>query len=299
MTPTRRTLLAAPLALAACDRFASAEPTPPDAPPLKSVSPAPFGTAIKALQIDDPDWVALARANVSQLTPEWEMKMEYILTSRASHGDGYRFDASDRIVDWAARHGMGLHATTLIWYSQGEEACGGLSPAEYRQQFDTYIATVAGRYAGRVRGWDVINEAVAENGEGLRQHHWAQNLGEIDHMVRAFEQAKQADPNAVLFINDYNLENHPKKGATFLNLVERMLSRGVPIGGIGTQCHVSVDLPRGALTDSMRDIASLGLPVHVSEFDCSMIPDGVFPTSRRDREAAQIRLYEEAIKLAA
>ena len=82
-------VLFASLALAACDRTA-AEPTPPNLPPLKSVAPAPFGAAIKAMQIDDPDWVALARAQVSQLTPEWEMKMEYIV------GDdgGFRFDTT-------------------------------------------------------------------------------------------------------------------------------------------------------------------------------------------------------------
>jgi len=237
--------------------------------PLKSQVPYPVGTCAMSGQLDDPDWARLARTHFNQITPEWEMKMEYILTSRASHGDGYRFDASDRIVDWAARHGMGLHATTLIWYSQGEEAFRGLSPADYRQQFDTYIATVAGRYAGRVRGWDVVNEAVAENGEGLRQHHWAQSLGEIDHMVRAFEQAKQADPNAVLFINDYNLENNPKKGATFLNLVERLLKAGAPIGGIGTQSHLDIEIPEGQITRFIGQAAQFGLPLHVSELDAS------------------------------
>ncbi|MFN7128813.1 MAG: hypothetical protein ACK4OJ_07080, partial [Brevundimonas sp.] len=98
---SRRTVLASGLALplAACDST-SAEPTPPNAPPLKSVAPCPFGTAIKAIQIDDPDWVALARANVSQLTPEWEMKMEYVL---ADGLDRPRFDRTDRIAAFAAR----------------------------------------------------------------------------------------------------------------------------------------------------------------------------------------------------
>ncbi|MFN4069161.1 MAG: 1,4-beta-xylanase, partial [Brevundimonas aurantiaca] len=85
-------MIASSLALAACDRTA-AEPTPPNLPALKSVAPAPFGTAIRAMQIDDPDWVALARAQVSQLTPEWEMKMEYVL---ADGLDRPRFDRSDR-----------------------------------------------------------------------------------------------------------------------------------------------------------------------------------------------------------
>jgi len=248
--------------------------------PLKSQVPYPVGTCAMSGQLDDPDWARLARTHFNQITPEWEMKMEYILTSRASHGDGYRFDASDRIVDWAARHGMGLHATTLIWYSQGEEAFRGLSPADYRQQFDTYIATVAGRYAGRVRGWDVVNEAVAENGEGLRQHHWAQSLGEIDHMVRAFEQARLADPEAVLFINDYNLENNPAKGDTFLRLVERLLKAGAPVGGIGSQNHLDIEIREGQISRFIREAAQFGLPIHISELDASLKREGGMPDVR-------------------
>jgi len=175
---------------------------------------------------------------------------------------------------------MALHGTTLVWYSQGEEAFRGLSPVDYRQQFDRYIAAVAGRYAGKVRGWDVINEAVAEDGNGLRQHHWAQNLGELDHMVRAFEQAKLADPDAVLFINDYNLENNPKKGATFLKLVERLLNAGAPVGGIGTQSHLDIEIPEGQISAFIHEAAQFGLPLHISELDASRRREGGPPDVR-------------------
>jgi len=272
--PSRRSLLLGAAGLMASGCRASAQPDTA-VPPLKSIAPYRVGTCAMTGQLDDPAWTRLALEHYNQITPEWEMKMEYILTP-----DGYRFDAPDRIADWCEAHGMALHGTTLVWYSQGEEAFRGLSPVDYRQQFDRYIAAVAGRYAGKVRGWDVINEAVAEDGNGLRQHHWAQNLGELDHMVRAFEQAKLADPDAVLFINDYNLENNPKKGATFLKLVERLLNAGAPVGGIGTQSHLDIEIPEGQISAFIHEAAQFGLPLHISELDASRRREGGPPDVR-------------------
>ncbi|MEG1452567.1 endo-1,4-beta-xylanase [Brevundimonas sp.] len=251
-----------------------AQPTAP-IPALKDAAPCPVGTCAMTGQLDDPAWNRLALTHFNQITPEWEMKMEYILTP-----DGYRFDAPDRIADFCRAHDLHMHGTTLVWYSQGEAAFRGLSPHEYRAKFDDYIATVAGRYRGRVRGWDVVNEAVAEDGNGLRSHHWSQNLGEIDHMVRAFEQAKLADPDAVLFINDYNLENNPAKGDTFLRLVERLLKAGAPIGGIGTQSHLDIEINEGQISRFIREAAGFGLPVHVSELDASLKREGGMPDVR-------------------
>uniref|UniRef100_UPI00390CD2C9 endo-1,4-beta-xylanase n=1 Tax=Brevundimonas sp. TaxID=1871086 RepID=UPI00390CD2C9 len=264
---SRRTILAAPLALAACDRFASAEPTPPDVPPLKSVSPAPFGTAIKAGQIDDPDWVALARANVSQLTPEWEMKMEYIL---ADGLDRPNFDRSDRIAAFAQAEGMAIHGHTLIWYAQGKEAFAGLSGAAFDRAFDGYIATVAGRYRGKVRSWDVVNEPILDDGSGMRDCHWSARYGHDGYILRAFEKARAADPQALLFLNDYNQESVPAKGAQFLKLVERLLKAGCPLQGLGLQSHLWIDIKPGVIAAFMREAAQFGLPIHVSELDCTL-----------------------------
>ena len=110
-------------------------------------------------------------------------------------------------------------------------------------------------------------------------------------MVRAFEQARAADPDAVLFLNEYNLENIPRKGATFLHLVERLLKLGAPIGGIGNQSHLNIEIPAGQIATFMRDAASLGLPIHVSELDFPMQRDGGgLPDMRSnaDRRAQQV-----------
>lgn len=273
--PSRRSLIIGAAGLMATGCEASAQPETVSVPPLKSLAPYRVGTCAMTGQFDDPEWSRLALEHFNQITPEWEMKMEYILTP-----DGYQFDAPDRIASWCRSHGMALHGTTLIWYSQGEEAFRGLSRADFRLQFDRYIAAVAGRYAGQVRGWDVINEAVAEDGNALRQHHWSEGLGEIDHMVRAFEQAKLADSDAVLFINDYNLENNPTKGATFLKLVERLLKAGAPIGGIGTQSHLDIEIPEGQISAFIGEAAQFGLPIHISELDVSRRREGGPPDVR-------------------
>ena len=280
---SRRLLLATPLALMACDRFASAQPAAPGpVPPLKSLAPFPVGTCAMAGHFDDPAWVGLATTHFSQLTPEWEMKMEYILTD----GFRYRFDRPDRIAAFARDHGMRLHGHTLIWYSQGAEAFAGLDRARFTAEFDRYITTVAGHYRGKVVSWDVVNEAVTDEGSSLRDCHWSEVFGQDGYIIRAFEKAREADPDAVLFLNDYNLENTPTKGATFLKLVERLLKAGAPIGGIGTQSHLDIRIPAGQTAAFMRDAASLGLPIHVSELDASL----------RSGETVDLRTHAQRIE---
>ena len=243
-------------------------------------------------QFDDPAWVALAREQVSQLTPEWEMKMEYILQSTGR----MTFDAPDRIAAVCAAEGVRLHGHALIWYSQGEQAFAGLDGRAFAAAFDRYIAEVAGRYRGKLVSWDVVNEPIAEDGSGLRDHHWSRALGADGYMVRAFEQAKLADPDAVLFLNDYNLENNPVKGATFLRTVERLLKAGAPIGGLGTQSHLDIEIPAGQITAFMRELGAFGLPVHVSELDASLRSErrGDFRSRAQRLEQQQARVVELA-----
>lgn len=292
-------LLAAPLALAGCDRLASAQTAAgPLAPPLKSLAPFPFGATGMTWQLDQPDWVEQTLRHCSQLTPEWEQKMERTL----GPGFSYDFEPSDRVVAFAHHNGLRVHGHTVIWYSQGAEVFDDakLSRARFAAEYDRYISSFVGRYRGRMAGWDVVNEPVAEDGNGLRDCHWSRALGMDGYMVRAFEQAKAADPDAVLFLNEYNLENIPRKGATFLKLVERLLKLGAPIGGIGTQSHLDIEIPAGQITAFMRDAASLGLPIHVSELDFPMqrdggrMPDLRSTAERRAQQVARVGELAEA-----
>ncbi len=139
----------------------------------------------------------------------------------------------------------------------------------------------------------MVNEAVNDDGAGWRDSLWSQRLGRLDHMRIAYDLAHGADPGATLFLNDYNLETNPKKRATFLGLAEALLKAGAPLGGLGTQTHVPADLAPGAITAALRDLASLGLKVRISEMDVSLAGAQGFasPDDLRRRQAA---LYAEA-----
>lgn len=288
---SRRSVLTAPLALGAC---AAAQPNPTPLPALKSIAPFPVGVCAMTGHLNERAWVDLATRHFNQITPEWEMKMEAILGADRT----YDFTRPDRIAAFAAERGMRLHGHALVWYSQGAEAFAGLDRARFAAEYDRYITAVAGRYRGKTASWDVVNEAVAEDGNGLRDCHWSQVLGQDGYIIRAFEQARAADPDAVLFLNDYNLENNPVKGATFLRLVERLLKAGAPIGGIGTQSHLDIEIPAGRIAAFMREAAAFGLPIHVSELDASRVHEGGVEMrsarQKRDQQTGRVAELAEA-----
>ena len=289
MNLRRRAFLGSAMALAACGRRASSQPrrdyAPHDLPPLKAAAPFPVGTCITTAQLDDPAFAAFVAAQVSQLTPEWELKMEYVVQADGSH----RFDAPDRIAAFAADRGLRFFGHTLVWYAQAPEAFARLEGGAFRDAYAAYIAAVVGRYKGRAVGWDVVNEAVAEDGDGWRDSLWSQRLGALEHMRLAYQLAHAADPGAALFLNDYNLERSPQKRSTFLKLAEALLHAGAPLSGLGTQTHVGADLPPGAITAALRELAGLGLKVRISEMDVSLSR-----ASGGDLERRQAALYAEA-----
>lgn len=290
----RRALFAAPLALAACDRFAAAEASIREVAALKSLASFPVGTCAMTQQFDDPRWVHLLTTHFSQLTPEWEMKMEYILADDGS----YRWEAPDALAAHARDLGLRLYCTTLIWYSQDSAWFRSLDRARFAAEFDKWIAALTGRYRGQAVGWDVVNEPVAEDGNGLRDCLWSERFGQEGYIIRSFEQARLGDPDAVLFLNDYNLENNPRKGATFLRLVERLLAGGAPVGGLGTQSHLDIGIPAGQITTMMRELGQFGLPIHVSELDASRRSDRRLdlrsPEERRTQQTARVTELAEA-----
>jgi endo-1,4-beta-xylanase len=287
----RRGFIAASLALAACSPKAAGQPRQALAP-LKSVAPFPVGTCIQAAQLDDPAMAAFVAAQVSQLTPEWELKMEYVVQDDG----GYRFDAPDRIAAFCAAHGLRLFGHTLVWHQQKPAVFERLAgdPKAFRAAYAAYIAAVVGRYRGRAVAWDVVNEQVTDDGAAWRDTLWSRALGQLEHMRLAYQLAHAADPAADLFLNDYNLESDPKKRATFLRLAEALLNAGAPLTGLGTQTHVAADLAPGSISAAVRDLASLGLKVRVSEMDVSLARAQGLVNVRADLQHRQAALYAEA-----
>ena len=138
---------------------------------------------------------------------------------------------------------------------------------ELLQRMHDHIYTVVGRYKGKIKVWDVVNECVADGGPNpLRNSLWLQIIGP-DFIAKAFQYAHEADPNAILRLNDYGLEN-PDKRQRFIALIKQLQAEKVPVMAIGTQTHVSVSSPSFAEEDQeLTDLETLGLPIHITELD--------------------------------
>ena len=286
---SRRAALATGLALAACNSKAQPPAMPLSLPPLKSSVPFPVGAAISVEGLEDAGYQDVLLRNFSQVTADWEMKMEVILQDNGT----FSFAKADEIANFARQHGLRLHGHNLIWYIYSpkpfERVLG--DRAAFERAYGNYILAVAGRYKGQAVGWDVVNEPVAEDGNGYRDCLWRKAFG-MDYVPIAYEYARRADPGALLFLNDYNLEFKPNKRANFLRLVEDLQKRGL-IDGVGTQNHLEADpeLKPGIIKACIRDLAATGLKVHVSEFDFSLQHARL--VGRQAKLDDQIRFAEE------
>jgi endo-1,4-beta-xylanase len=164
----------------------------------------------------------------------------------------------------------------LVWHSQVprwvfEDAEGKtLTRDVLLDRMHDHIRTVVGRYKGRIGGWDVVNEALSDDGS-MRPSPWYRIIGE-DYILKAFQFAHEADPDAELYYNDYSLENGAKrKGA--VELIRKLRAAGAPITGIGLQGHVRIDSPDAHTeAETIEAFAALGMRVNISELDVDVLP---------------------------
>lgn len=215
--------------------------------------------------LSEPLYAETLAREFSILTPENAMKFEPVHPGP----DRYDFSAADAIVNFAEEHGMQVRGHTLVWHSQlpGWLTEGNWTRDELIQILRDHIMTVVGRYRGRVAAWDVVNEAVNDNG-ALRNTIWLRGIGP-EYLDMAFQWAHEADPDALLFYNDYGGEGLKPKSDAIYALVRDLVQRGVPIHGVGLQMHVSLDgcPTRQAVTANMDRLSALGLQVHITELD--------------------------------
>ncbi|HBF33735.1 TPA: 1,4-beta-xylanase, partial [Candidatus Sumerlaeota bacterium] len=203
-----------------------------------------IGTAVKDYQWmqKNPLENAVVKTQFSSISPENLMKWEEI----HPEPDLYDFDAADQYVDFGVKNKMFIIGHTLLWHSQTprwvfqNDEGKTVDRATLLKRLQDHIQTVVGRYKGRVKGWDVVNEVLWEDGS-LRSSQWKKILGD-DYIIKAFEFAHAADPNAELYYNDYGIEEGKKlKGA--LALVKKLKDANVPITGVGIQEHVDLTWP--------------------------------------------------------
>jgi endo-1,4-beta-xylanase len=260
----------------ACSQAAAPASQPESQPALKDAFAGQFmmGAALNDDQVSgrDPVSADIARRHFNSITPENVMKWEVIHPAPGR----YDFAAADRIVQFAEDHGMFLVGHTLVWHSQTPRWVfedGNGNPATREQLLERmrdHIHTVVGRYKGRIQGWDVVNEALNEDGS-MRESPWYRIIGE-DYLEHAFRFAHEADPAAELYYNDYSLENAPKRNGA-VRLVQSLQRAGAPIHGLGTQLHGRIEWPSAAQVDStIAAFAATGLKVMVTELDIDVLP---------------------------
>jgi endo-1,4-beta-xylanase len=188
----------------------------------------------------------------------------------------YYFVPADSMVAFAERNGIFTVGHTLLWHQQTpgwvfEDSLGEqLTRESLLARLKDHIFTVVGRYKGQVKGWDVVNEALNEDGS-MRKTKWLEIIGE-DYLQKAFEYAKEADPLAELYYNDYNIET-PVKRDSAVKLIRNLQSKGVKIDGVGIQGHYHMDFPDlNDIDIAIQQFGELGLKVMFTELDINVLP---------------------------
>ena len=186
--------------------------------------------------------------------------------------DNYNFDLADKLVAYAKKNNIKVNAHNLIWHSQLPSFMRHMQDADsVRKYFEHHINTVAGRYDGKVYSWDVVNEALNEDGT-LRNSIFLQKLGD-DYVVEAFRLAQKASPHSKLYYNDYNIEQ-PQKRAGAIALIKKIQAAGVRIDGVGIQGHWRADkVPMKDIEESIKEFSALGIEVMFTELDLSVLPN--------------------------
>ncbi|MET7879147.1 endo-1,4-beta-xylanase [Micromonospora profundi] len=243
-----------------------------------------IGTAVNATALNDasdPQYRRLAATEFSSVTAENAMKWESLEPTRGT----YDWAAADQLIEFAKRNRQSVRGHVLVWHNQlpawltSGVADGSISKQELRDLLRKHITTVVSRYKGKIWQWDVVNEAVSDPWDTPSTLHykgfWAQNLGP-DYIADAFRWARAADPKALLFYNDYNIEafgsGNPADDKTqfVYDMAKGLRAKGVPIDGVGAQGHLGTqygNFDTLQVTAALKRFAGLGLATAFTEVD--------------------------------
>ena len=232
------------------------------------------GAAINARQITGQDQRGdkLIETQFNAISPENVLKWEVVHPLP----DKYNFSLADQYVAFGQQHHMFIVGHTLVWHSQTpawvfhDDKGNLLARDALLARMRDHIHTVVGRYKGKVNSWDVVNEALNEDGT-MRPSLWLKIIGD-DYIEKAFEYAHEADPQAQLTYNDYNLEN-PAKLRGAVGLIKNLRAKGVHITSVGLQDHLKMDWPTVEQEDTaISELAALGVKIAITELDVDVLP---------------------------
>jgi endo-1,4-beta-xylanase len=270
--------------------------------PLRSKTTIPIGVALQASKLAG-DYATRVKNEFSSITAEYEMKMDPIFQAVGS----YNFTPGDKLVDFAKVNNMQVHGHALIWHGAVPTFVKNFSGTnqEFEDMIHTYIKDVVTHFKGKVVSWDVVNEAFEDGNTGaLRNSIFRQKMGD-NYVAKCFQFAREADPNVLLFYNDYNIEsdkdnsNNPNiKLNAVLSMVDNLQANSIPINGVGFQMHINYNYPSEIqLTNAVAKVVAKGVKVHFSEIDIRVNPNNDLTFLTVAQANAQKAKYKEVVRV--
>ena len=275
------------------------DPVPVDTTTLKSVAPFKVGAAIDvSLCQNDIAYRSILVKEHNSITTENALKWPTVHPAESK----FDFSGGDYIAAFCVANKKRMHGHCLVWYTANPDWLNQFSgdSLAWESLFKTHIQTVVAHYKGKATGWDVVNEAFHDGDGSLRVDDmdatdnfddgsiWARHLGR-DYIARAFIYAHEADPDALLFYNDYGQEWGTRKTDSIIAMVSDFKKRGIPISGLGMQMHTDINASADGITVALQKLAATGLSVHISELDIgvnpSNDPSAIFTNARSQQQA--------------
>lgn len=263
----------------------------------------PVGAAVSPQVLTGPE-AELIKKHFNSLTAENVMKMGPIHPEE----NRYNWEPADKIVAFAETNGMKMRGHTLVWHNQTpdwlfkDKDGKQVTKEVLLQRMKDHITAVVTRYKGKIYAWDVVNEVIDDKADVFyRPSLWYSICGE-EFIAKAFQYAHEADPNALLFYNDYNTEK-PVKREKIKKLMQSLKDAGVPVHGVGLQGHWSIHdiTTENDIEKSLTGFSSMGFKVQITELDCSVYPSEQGRRDKRpdesdkftpDMESRQIEAYK-------
>lgn len=237
--------------------------------------------------LNDSNYRMLLKNEFNMLTLENSLKFSQVHPQENS----YNYLIPDLILKFAQENGIKVRGHTLVWYQmipdwlKNKEFNKHLNKEDYQQILKNHIFNVVGRYKDKIIEWDVVNEAFNEDGT-LRDNIWLRQIGP-EYIELAFIWAHQADPNAKLIYNDFNIEEDNVKTRKVIEYLGNLKQKGIPIDGVGIQMHTSIykNYNNKELSNIINNFRDIGLSVHITEMDVSLKGKNLEEEERLEKQA--------------